>query len=76
MWDLLMDPKDRPKSFHTGYDVYDKKNMGFITTGPEAEQAGTPYDTSLKGNGNGGHLWGVKLPTDQKWDLIEYMKTL
>ena len=76
MWDLLMDPKDRPKSFHNGYDVYDKKNMGFITTGPEAEQAGTPYDTSLKGNGNGGHLWGVKLPTDQKWDLIEYMKTL
>ena len=76
MWDLLADPKDRPKNFYRGYDVYDKKNMGFITTGTEAEKAGTSYDTSQKGNGNGGHLWGTKLTTDQKWDLIEYMKTL
>jgi hypothetical protein len=76
MWDLLMDPKDRPKTFYRGYDVYDKKNMGFITAGAEAERAGSLYDTSLKGNGNGGHLWGVKLTNDQKYDLIEYMKTL
>ena len=76
MWDLLMDPEYRPKSFYRGYDVYDKKNMGFITSGPEAEKAGSLFDTSLKGNGKGGHLWGVNLTNDQKWDLIEYMKTL
>lgn len=76
MWDLLLDPKDRPKRFYRGYDVYDKVNMGFVTTGAEAEAAGTVYDTSLKGNGNMGHLWGVNLNNEQKWDLLEYMKTL
>jgi len=76
LWDLLLDPKDRPKKFYRGYDVYDKKNLGFITTGAEAEKAGTLYDTSLKGNGNMGHLWGVNLSNEQKWELLEYMKTL
>ena len=34
------------------------------------------YDTTIPGNGNGGHLWGTTLPADQKRDLIEFMKTL
>jgi len=76
MWDLLSDPKERPKKFYRGYNVYDKKNMGFITSGDEAVQVGSLYDTGLKGNGNEGHLWGVNLTSDQKWDLLEYMKTL
>jgi hypothetical protein len=43
---------------------------------PESKSAGFLYDTSVPGNGNGGHLYGTKLPDDQKMDLIEYMKTL
>jgi len=76
MWDLLMPPKDRPASFYRGYDVFDQKNLGFIAQGPEAEQAGTFYDTKAPGNGNGGHLWGTNLRPEEKWDLLEFMKTL
>ena len=74
--DLLKPPDQRPKTFYRGYDVYDRQHVGFITTGPEAEKYGQLMDTSVQGNGNGGHLWGVSLPEDQKKALVEYMKTL
>jgi hypothetical protein len=74
--DLLMDPASRPKRFARGYDVYDQQKVGFVYDSPESRSAGFLYDTTIPGNGNGGHLWGTKLPNDQKQDLIEYMKTL
>jgi cytochrome c1 len=74
--DLLSDPPDRPKQFARGYDVYDQHKVGFVSDTPEAREAGSPYDTSIPGNGNGGHLFGTKLPLEQKLDLIEFMKTL
>ena len=74
--DLLTDPTNRPKQFTRGYDVYDQQRVGFVSDTPEARSAGTLYDTSIPGNGNGGHLWGTRLPDDQKRDLIEFMKTL
>jgi len=36
---------------------------------------GWPYDTSERGNGNGGHLYGTDLPTEAKTALVEYLKT-
>jgi mono/diheme cytochrome c family protein len=33
------------------------------------------YDASERGNGNGGHLYGVDLPEGDKLALIEYLKT-
>jgi len=74
--DLLNDPADRPKQFVRGYDVYDQQKVGFVQDTPEARNAGFLYDTSIPGNGNGGHLFGTKLAADQKRDLIEFMKTL
>ena len=38
LWDLLQKPADRPKKFYNGYDVYDPKSMGFVTSGPAAEK--------------------------------------
>jgi len=32
-------------------------------------------DTAERGNGNGGHLYGVDLTADQKTALVEYLKT-
>ncbi len=72
---LLMPPKQRPKVFFTGYDVYDFKRVGFITQGPAALRAGFRYDTSDRGNGNGGHLYGTDLPPRDKAALLEYLKT-
>jgi mono/diheme cytochrome c family protein len=74
--DLLTDPAERPKQFARGYDVYNQQKVGFVYDTPQAKQAGTWYDTTIPGNGNGGHLFGTQLPLDQKLDLIEFMKTL
>ncbi len=74
--DLLQAPGDRPKVFWSGYDLFDQANVGFVARGPEAERVGTRYDTSSRGNGNGGHAFGVELPPPDKEALLEYMKTL
>jgi hypothetical protein len=33
------------------------------------------YDTSVEGNGNGGHIYGVALPEPDKQAIVEYLKT-
>ena len=76
LWDLLQPVEKRPAVFYTGYDVYDPKNVGFITTGPDAERTGFKYEVCIPGNSNIGHLYGVALKDDEKWDLVEYLKTL
>ena len=74
--DLLEAPSDRPKIFYRGYDVIDPAKVGFLTDGPEAERTGFRFDTAVAGNGNGGHLWGTALATEEKRALVEFMKTL
>ena len=73
--DLLRPPAERPTTFWRGYDVYDFDDLGFVSTGPEAEATGFLYDTRLKGNGNGGHLYGTDLSEADRGALIEYLKT-
>jgi mono/diheme cytochrome c family protein len=73
--DLLNDPAERPKAFHRGYDVYDRERLGFVSS--VAEENGRSfflYDTTLPGNGNGGHEYGTKLPPADKLALLEYLK--
>lgn len=74
--DLLSAPAERPKLFARGYDVYDEHKVGFVSDTAEARAGGTMYDTTIPGNGNGGHLYGTNLPSEQKQDLLEYLKTL
>ena len=51
--------------------------MGFIAGGAAGRGPGSfKYDTHLEGNSNSGHLYGTQLSAEQKWQLIEYMKTL
>jgi RoxA-like, cytochrome c-like len=76
LWDLLQSPEDRPQQFSRGYDVYDKEKVGFISDTPEAKHAGSPYDTSVPGYGNAGHVYGTHLSDEEKRALVEYMKTL
>jgi len=74
--DLLQPPENRPKVFYRGYDVFDPRNVGFVSQGPEAQRVGFRYDVSQPGNGNQGHLAGTRLPEKDKDALIEYLKTL
>lgn len=71
---------NRPKEpFYRGYDVYNPKDVGFVSN---VEQAGgrpmLKYDTTLRGNSNAGHegpAYGTELSPEDKNALIEYLKT-
>ena len=73
--DLLKPPDERPAVFYRGYDVYDFNNVGFVSSGPEAEALGERFDTRERGNSNSGHEYGTMLSDQQKEDLLEYLKT-
>jgi hypothetical protein len=79
LWELLKPEKERVGSFYRGNDVYDPKNVGFVST--IAEQSGQKFfffDTCQPGNGNGGHTgpaYGTDLSDQEKWALVEYLKT-
>jgi mono/diheme cytochrome c family protein len=73
--DLLEPPERRPKAFYRGYDVFDQKNVGFVSSVPgEGGLQFSRYDTTQPGNGNGGHLYGTTLPDADKAALVEYLK--
>jgi mono/diheme cytochrome c family protein len=74
--DLLEPPERRPSVFVRGYGVYDYANVGFVSAGPEAEREGFRFDTGVRGNGNGGHLYGTDLSQSDKEALLEFLKTL
>lgn len=79
LWELLQPSALRSKSFFRGNDVYDPQNVGFVSD--VAEQDGTrffPFNTSDRGNGNGGHEgpnYGTDLAQADKRALLEYLKT-
>ncbi len=74
--DLLEPQEKRSPVFYRGYDVYDPAAVGFDTQSAEAQRVGMRFDTAVRGNGNQGHLYGVKLAPPEKTALLEYMKTL
>ena len=75
--DLLEPPDKRPAEFFRGYDLYDRKNVGFVSNVAGANgRRFFKYDTKIAGNENRGHLYGTKLTPEQKDALVEYMKTL
>lgn len=85
LWHLLQKPEDRPEVFCRGNDAYDWEMVGFEWKPQkldEKEKETDPckpfhyYDTRLRGNGNGGHLYGTDLSDLKKERLIEYLKTL
>jgi mono/diheme cytochrome c family protein len=73
--DLLEPPAQRPDSLWIGYTVYDFDRVGFETRSPGARAEGWLLDTTLPGNGNGGHLYGTGLDPESKHALLEYLKT-
>ncbi len=76
---LLEPASKRPPVFYRGNDVYDPKNVGFVSDVAEADgRRYFKYDTSVPGNGNTGHegpAFGTELPEREKAALLEYLKT-
>jgi hypothetical protein len=74
----------RPDIFQLGSREFDPVKVGYKTDGYK----GFTFDTSIFGNWNVGHEYGARdvtlddgsilkaLTTDERWDLVEYLKTL
>jgi hypothetical protein len=76
--DLLSPADKRPKAFVRGLDVLDPNKGGFEAppcTPEQKIQAGFCFDTSVRGNWNGGHEYGVELPATDKAALLAYLLT-
>ena len=72
LYDLLLPAAQRPKKFAVGRWEYDAKKVGYVSEG----EVPFVYDTTMTGNGNGGHEYGTALTDEERWDLVEYLKTL
>ncbi|HVT92997.1 MAG TPA: di-heme-cytochrome C peroxidase [Bryobacteraceae bacterium] len=68
LWELLS--ANRSQSFRLGDRTFDPKHVGYVSSGS------FEFDTTVPGNSNSGHLYGTSLTDQQKWELIEYLKTL
>jgi mono/diheme cytochrome c family protein len=68
--DLLLPPAQRPQKFFKGCQAFDSAKVGRTCL------SGFLFDTTLRGNGNGGHEWGTSLDDGQRAALLEFLKTL
>ncbi len=80
LYELLLPEDKRSKTFILGSRLYDPIKVGFSMDQPDQSNEYTPYlfDTSIKGNANTGHNYGTgdAITDEQRWQLVEYMKTL
>jgi hypothetical protein len=81
LYDLLLPPERRPRSFRLGTREFDPDKVGFVTTA-RAENTFL-FETRdaagrlIAGNSNMGHDYGnVTFSEDQRRALVEYMKAV
>jgi hypothetical protein len=74
LYDLLLPPAQRPKTFALGGRQYDPVKLGFVVE-TSCGQQDCLVDTTRTGDGNGGHLWGTDLSDADRMALLEYLKT-
>jgi mono/diheme cytochrome c family protein len=81
LWELLKPQEERVKSFYVGSREFDPRHVGLSTQEvPGSFHFQTVADGKpIPGNSNQGHsgdLQGVNLADEEKWQIIEYIKTL
>jgi hypothetical protein len=75
LWELLLPPAQRSKTFYVGSREFDPRNVGYETT--QSADNSFLFDTSLQGNSNAGHDYNnAGLSDADRWALVEYMKGL
>jgi hypothetical protein len=76
LWELMKPAKDRKSSFMVGSRIFDPKNVGYaVDESPFKTGTFLADPANANGNGNGGHEFGAALTDDERWQIIEYMKT-
>lgn len=75
--DLLNSP-NRPVYWKRSFNNadYDAAKMGWRYSIESSKVGNETYDTSLPGYGNGGHLFGDKLTSEERRAVLEYLKGL
>ena len=73
LYQLLLPSDQRDEEFYAGNREFDPVNVGQISIKGEGLFR---FDTKLYGNSNAGHEYGTKLDDQQRFELIEFMKTL
>lgn len=76
LWALLMEPENRPTNFWVGSHEFDPINVGFITDRGKNNFMVQDSLGIIQGNSNLGHDYGTTFSDEEKWALIEYMKSL
>lgn len=73
VYDLLLPVVQRPQIFNVGNIQMDVIKLGYLT---DATESTSEFDTSQPGNSNAGHAYGTQLSEAERWQLLEYIKTL
>ena len=83
IYHLLLPAKDRPKLFPVGQREYDPVKLGYVIELDKIPPAQVPLlfeiNTTASGNSNAGHeghVYGTDLTDPQRYDLLEFLKTL
>ena len=84
LYQLLSPREERENVFYVGHSEFDPKHVGFVTQ--KKTHTDFKFDTKLPGNSNAGHEFrdgprqngviGPALSEAERWELIEYLKTI
>ncbi|MCB9741112.1 MAG: cytochrome c [Alphaproteobacteria bacterium] len=72
LYDLLLPVEERPARFAVGQWTFDPVKVGYVYDG----ELPWIFDTSVPGNRNTGHLYGTAWSDEERWAVVEYLKTL
>ncbi|KAA0593466.1 hypothetical protein J2848_000715 [Azospirillum lipoferum] len=73
LYEMLLPVSQRSATFRMGSTAIDPVKVGVDSS---AAGATFVYDTTKPGNHNTGHEFGASLTDTQRWQLLEYLKTL
>jgi mono/diheme cytochrome c family protein len=84
LYQLLSPKEERDDVFYVGHSEFDPRHVGFVSE--KKNSTDFKFDTSLPGNSNAGHEFrdgkiqngviGPALSEEERFDLIEYLKTI
>ena len=73
LYDLLLPAASRTDGFQLGDRTYDAERVGYVLS---TEDPIFTYDAASTGGSNAGHEYGTDLSDEDRWALVEYLKTL
>jgi len=73
LYEMLLPANRRSRQFSLGRREFDPVKVGLVT---EPAEGTFLFDTTPKGNTNAGHEFGAHLSEEERWQVVEYLKSL